>query len=138
MIYDFRNGFDMMDDFKEHKILHESNELIKEIVNWIKIKNKRETYPIEAVAITYDGWNYKTSYMCFGWEERNPEEKDKSIWNWWCDETIISKIKFKNEAESMNTNKVYKIVQKTIFDLQRKIKEQMVEQKLREIEHDFE
>ena len=127
-----------MDDFKEHKILHESNELIKEMVDWIKIKNKKETYPIEAVAITYDGWNYKTSYMCFGWEERNPEEKDKSIWNWWSDETIISKIKFKNEAESMNTNKVYKIVQKTIFDLQRKIKEQMVEQKLREIEHDFE
>jgi hypothetical protein len=127
-----------MDDFKEHKILHEYNELIKEMVDWIKINNKRETYPIEAVAITYDGWNYNTSYMCFGWEERNPDEKDKSIWNWWCDETIISKIKFKNEAESMNSNKVYKIVQKTIFDLQRKIKEQKIEQKLREIEHDFE
>jgi hypothetical protein len=127
-----------MDDFKEHKILHEYNELIKEMVDWIKINNKRETYPIEAVAITYDGWNYSTSYMCFGWEERNPNVIDKSIWKWWSDETIISKIKFKNEAESMNSNKVYKIVQKTIFDLQRKIKEQKIEQKLREIEHDFE
>ena len=138
MIYDIRNGFGMMNDFKEHKILHESNELIKEMVDWIKTNNKKEKCPIEAVAITYDGWNYKTSYMCFGWEERNPEEKDKSIWNWWCDETIISKIKFKNVAESMNTNKVYKIVQKTIFDLQRKIKEQKIEQKLKKIKDDFE
>lgn len=127
-----------MDYFEENKILHESNELIKEIVDWIKIKNKREQWPIEAVAITYDGCVYSTSYMCFGWEERNPEEKDKSIWNWWCDDTIISKIKFKNKAESKDSNKVFKIVQKTIFDLQRKIKEQKIEQKLREIEHDFE
>ena len=127
-----------MDDFKEHKILHESNELIKEIVDWIKIKNKRETYPIEAVAITYSGLCYRTSYICFGWEERNPEDKDKSIWDWWSYDTIISKFKFKNKAESKDSNKVYKIVQKTIFDLQRKIKEQIVEQKLREIEHDFE
>ena len=126
-----------MDDFNEHKILHESNELIKEIVAWIKRRNTKEKYPIEAVAITYEPSHYRTSYMCFGWEERNPEEKDKSIWNWWNDETIITKFKFKNKAESKNSNKVYKIVQKTIFDLQRKIKEQMVEQKLREIEHDF-
>ena len=129
-----------MYDFEEHEILHESNELIKEIVDWIEKMNKREQWPLEAIAITYDddGCVYSTSYMCFGWEERNPEEKDKSIWNWWSDETIISKFKFKNEAESKNTNKVFKIVQKTIFDLQRKIKEQKIEQKLRKIELDFE
>ena len=76
--------------------------------------------------------------MCFGWEERNPSVSDKSIWNWWCDETIVSKIKFKNETESMDSKKVFKIVQKSIFNLQKKIKEENVKQKLREIEHVFE
>ena len=127
-----------MDKFKAHKILYETNELINEIVDWIEIKNKREICPLEAIAITYDGWDYRASYMCFGWEERNPSVSDKSIWNWWCDETIVSKIKFKNETESMDSKKVFKIVQKSIFNLQKKIKEENVKQKLREIEHVFE
>jgi hypothetical protein len=127
-----------MDKFKEHKILYETNELINEIVDWIEIKNKREICPLEAIAITYDGLDYRASYMCFGWEERNPNVIDKSIWKWWCDETIVSKIKFKNKAESMDSKKVYKIVQKNIFNLQKKIKEENVKQKLRKIEHVFE
>ena len=126
-----------MDNFDENKILHESNELINEIVEWIKKRNKVETCPIEAVAITYDGLYYKTSYMCFDWEKRNPDLKDKSIWDWWSDSKIIAKFKFKDKKESMDSKRVFKIVQNTIFDLQKEIKERKVKQKLREIEDVF-
>lgn len=128
-----------MDNFDEHKILYETNELINEIVDWIKKRNKVETCPIEAVTITvsFTGSCYSTSYMCFDWEKRNPNEKDKSIWDWWSDSKIIAKFKFKNKAESMDSNRVFKIVQNTIFDLQKEIKERKVKQKLRAIENVF-
>lgn len=128
-----------MDNFDENKILNEPNKLINEIVNWIKKSNKVETCPIEAVAITlsFTGSYYKTSYMCFDWEKRNPEEKDKSIWNWWRDSKIIAKFKFKDKAESMDSKRVFKIVKNTIFDLQKEIKERKVKQKLRVIEDVF-
>ena len=60
-----------MVNFDEHKILNEPNELINEIVDWVKKRNKIEHCPIEAVAITlsYTGLFYKTSYMCFDWEK---------------------------------------------------------------------
>jgi len=128
-----------MDNFDDNKILNEPNKLINEIVNWIKKRNKEETYPIEAVTITlsFTGSYYRTSYMCFDWEKRNPEEKDKSIWDWWSDSKIIAKFKFKDKAESMDSKRVFKRVQKTIFDLQKKIKERKVKQKLRGIENVF-
>lgn len=126
-----------MENFDANKVLHESNELIKEIVEWIKIRNTRELYTIEAVAITDNGSYYSISYMCFGWEKRHPEMKDKSIWKWWRDEKIKIKFKFKNETESTNPKKVFKIVQKIIFNLQKKIKDEQVKQKLRVIEHVF-
>ena len=75
--------------------------------------------------------------MCFDWEKRNPSKKDASIWNWWNDSKIAAKIKFKNKAESKDSNKVFKIVQKAIFDLQHDIKERKVKQKLKEIEDVF-
>ena len=61
--------------------------------------------------------------MCFDLEKRNPDKKDKSIWDWWEDSKIIAKFKFKNKAESMDSNRVFKIVQNTIFDLQKEIKD---------------
>jgi len=128
-----------MDNFDEHKILYETNELINEIVVWIKKRNKVETCPIEAVTITltFTGSYYRTSYLCFDWEKRNPDKKDKSIWDWWSDSKIIAKFKFKNKAESMDSNRVFKIVKNTIFDLQKEIKERKVKQKLRDIEDVF-
>lgn len=128
-----------MDDFDEHKILNEPNELINEIVDWVKKRNKIEHCPIEAIAITlsYTGLFYRTSYMCFDWEKRNPDKKYKSIWNWWSDSKLIAKFKFENKKESMDSNRVFEIVQNTIFDLQKEIKERKVKQKLREIEDVF-
>ena len=128
-----------MNDFDEHKILNEPNELINEIVDWIKNVNKKETCPIEAVTITlsFTGSYYRTFFMCFDWEKRNPDLKDKSIWDWWSDSKIIAKFKFKDKKESMDSKRVFKIVQNTIFDLQKEIKEKHVKQKLRDIEDVF-
>lgn len=78
-------------DFSAEMLIKYYNEILDEVVNFIIKANKMEDNPIEALAITNKDSCYKASYMTFGWEDRNPDECNESIWHWWKGEKIVAK-----------------------------------------------
>lgn len=127
-------------DFSTEALFKDYNKIIDDLVHFIIKSNMSENNPIEALAIIEygsEGHYYKCSYITFGWKDRNPEERNVSIWNWWKGEKIAAKIKFSNREESTVPGKIRVKVNKAIMKLIERCKKEQIKNKIKEIETDF-
>ena len=114
--------------FYSCELLSNPDEVVRMLVHCIKEWNVDNTV-VEGLGIQEDArYGFRMTYVPFGWKERNPEKKGKSIWTWWDPYPIVKTI-FKNEKESLDKECVKKHIQEMTYELQKIIKEQNITKK---------
>lgn len=124
----------------KNDILNDFESTVNQLVDWIEYNNIDNNFPVEATVITDDGYPFfNVSCITFGWKERHPDLKNKSIWYWWsyAADRIVVKIKFNSVEESCSTDKVRAIIEDAVLKLQHYLKKERMCNKLKELKKDF-